>query len=48
MNYMDKTIKFYHKPKLFANDEILNKTEDGKQVSNILKGWSFINLNESI
>ena len=48
MNYMDKTIKFYHKPKLFANDEILNKTEDGKQVSNILKGWSFINPNESI
>ena len=48
MNYMDKTIKFYHKPKLFANDEFLNKTENGKQVSNILKGWSFINPNESI
>jgi serine/threonine protein kinase len=48
MNYMDKAIKFYHKPKLFANDEFLNKTENGKQVSNILKGWSFINPNESI
>ena len=48
MNYMDKEIKFYNKPRLFANDEILNKTEDGKQVSNILKGWSFINPNESI
>ena len=48
MNYMDKTIKFYHKPKLFANDEFLNKTENDKQVSNILKGWSFINPNESI
>ena len=48
MNYTDKAIKFYHKPKLFANDEFLNKTEDDKQVSNILKGWSFINPNESI
>lgn len=45
---MNKTIKYYHKPKLFANDEFLNKTDDDKSRSNILKEWSFINKDEIV
>ena len=41
VNYMDKTIKYYHRPRLFANDDLLNKTED-KPIPNMLEGWSFI------
>ena len=41
VNYMDKTIKYYHRPRLFANDDLLNKTED-KPMTNMLEGWSFI------
>ena len=48
VNYMDKTIKYYHKPRLFANDDFLNKTEEDKPIPNILKGWSFINKDEII
>ena len=45
---MDKTIKYYHKPRLFANDDFLNKTEEDKPIPNILEGWSFINKDEII
>ena len=38
---MDKTIKYYHRPRLFANDDLLNKTED-KPMTNMIEGWSFI------
>ena len=48
VNYMDKTIKYYHKPRLFANDDFLNKTEEDKPIPNILEGWSFINKDEII
>ena len=48
IDYMNKTIKYYHKPKLFANDEFLNKTDDDKSRSNILKEWSFINKDEIV
>ena len=41
VNYMDKTIKYYHRPRLFANDDLFNKTED-KPIPNMLEGWSFI------
>ena len=47
LNYTKKTIKFYNKPKLFANDDFLNRTDD-KNVPNMLKGWSFINQDEMI
>ena len=48
IDYMNKTIKYYHKPKLFANDEFLNKPDDDKSRSNILKEWSFINKDEIV
>ena len=48
VNYMDKTIKYYHKPRLFANDDFLNKTEEDKPIPNILEGWSFISKDEII
>ena len=48
VNYMDKTIKYYHKPRLFANDDFLNKTEEDKPINNILPGWSFISKDEII
>ena len=48
VNYMDKTIKYYHRPRLFANDDLLNKTEEDKPIPNILEGWSFINKDEII
>ena len=48
VNYMDKTIKYYRKPRLFANDDFLNKTEDDKHINNILHGWSFISKDDII
>ena len=42
VNYMDKTIKYYKKPKLFANDDFLNKTDD-QNSPNMLEGWSVTN-----
>ena len=44
---MKKTIKFYNKPKLFANDDFVNRTED-QNMPDLLKGWSFINKDEII
>ena len=45
INYINKTTHFYHKPKLFANDDLFyNITE--KQNPNNLMGWSFINHEE--
>ena len=43
--YEKRTIKYYNKPKLFANEDLLNRTDD-KNMGNILKGWSFINKDE--
>ena len=48
VNYMTKTIKYYHKPRLFASDDLLNKTEEDKPMSNMLKGWSFISKDDII
>ena len=48
VNYMDKAIKYYHKPKLFANNDFLNKTEEEKPIPNMLRGWSFINKDEKV
>ena len=45
VNYMDKSIKKYPRPKLFANDDLLIKTGDILE-QNMLKGWSFINSDE--
>ena len=47
VNYMKKTIKYYNKPKLFANDDFINRTED-QNMPDLLKGWSFINKDEII
>ena len=44
MNYMSKMIRYYNKPRLFANDDFFNKTADVKITNtNMLKGWSFVN-----
>ena len=45
LDYEKRTIKYYNKPKLFANEDLLNRTDD-KNMGNILKGWSFINKDE--
>ena len=45
VNYMDKSIKKYPRPKLFANDDLLIKTGDILE-QNMLKGWSFVNSDE--
>ena len=42
IDYMKNSIKYYNKPKLFANDDFLNKTDE-HNMPNMLKGWSFIN-----
>ena len=42
IDYMKNSIKYYNKPKLFANDDFLNKTDE-HNTPNMLKGWSFIN-----
>ena len=47
VNYMKKTIKFYNKPKLFANDDIINRTAD-PNMPDLLKGWSFVNKDQII
>ena len=44
MNYMNKMIHVYHKPRLFANDDLFNKTTE--KPNNMLSGWSFINNEE--
>ena len=48
VNYMDKAIKYYHKPRFFANNDFLNKTEEDKPMPNMLRGWSFINKDEKV
>ena len=48
VNYMDKAIKYYHKPRFFANNDFLNKTEEDKPIPNMLRGWSFINKDEQV
>ena len=42
MDYMSKMIHYYHKPRIFANEELLNSDSD-KPNPNMLMGWSFIN-----
>ena len=46
VNYMDKAIKKYPKPKLFANDDLLNRTDD-ILAKNMLPGWSFVNSDDN-
>ena len=45
INYMSKMIHVYHRPRLFANDDLFNNNSD-KNISNMLNGWSFINNEE--
>ena len=45
INYINKTMHFYHKPRLFANDDLFYKITE-KQNPNNLMGWSFINNEE--
>ena len=40
-------IRVYHKPRLFANDDYLNRTSERLNNPNMLPGWSFINNDES-
>ena len=42
MDYMSKSIKYYHKPRVFANEDLLNINSD-KPDPYKLMGWSFIN-----
>ena len=42
MNYASKTIRYYHKPKMFANEDLLDTNSD-KPDPYKLMGWSFIN-----
>ena len=42
-----KNDKYYNKPKLFANDDFLNRTDDKNKI-NMLEGWSFINQDEIV
>ena len=44
INYMSKTIHYYHKPRLFSNEDLLNKSSE--EDPNKLFGWSFINNDE--
>ena len=44
--FTNKIMHVYHRPRLFANDDYLNKTSD-KPNPNMLPGWSFINNEES-
>ena len=44
--FINKIMHVYHRPRLFANDEYLNKNTD-KPNPNMLPGWSFINNEES-
>ena len=44
--FTNKMMHVYHRPRLFANDEYLNKSSD-KPNPNMLAGWSFINNEES-
>ena len=46
-NYSNKTMKVYHKPREFVNEDHLNNTTN-RQLKNILPGWSFINNNDEI
>ena len=42
MNYMSKMIHYYHKERLFANEDLFNKAPDISS-PNKFSGWSFIN-----
>ena len=42
MDYMSKMIHFYHKPRIFTNEEFINSNSD-KPDPNMLMGWSFTN-----
>ena len=44
-NYTNKMMHVYHRPRLFANDDYVNNSND-KDYQNILPGWSFINNEE--
>ena len=44
--FTNKMMHVYHRPRLFANDDCLNKSSD-KPNPNMLSGWSFINNEES-
>ena len=44
--FTNKMIHVYNRPRLFANDDCLNKSSD-KPNPNMLAGWSFINNEES-
>ena len=46
MNYMSKMIHYYHKERLFANEDLFNKANDIAS-PNKFNGWSFIN-NENL
>ena len=45
-NFTNKIMHVYNRPRLFANDDSLNKSSD-KQNPNMLPGWSFVNNEES-
>lgn len=45
--FINKIMHVYHKPRLFANDDYLNKTSERPNIQNMLPGWSFINNEES-
>ena len=45
MNYMSKMIHFYHIPRMFADEDLLDNDND-KPNPNTLKNWSFINNEE--
>ena len=45
--FINKMIRVYHKPRLFANDDYLNRTSERLNNPNMLPGWSFINNDES-
>ena len=44
--FTNKIMHIYHRPRLFANDDNLNRSSD-KQNPNMLPGWSFVNNEES-
>ena len=46
MNYMSKMIHFYHTPRLFANEDLLNNNNTDKPNPNNLMNWSFINYED--
>ena len=45
--FTNKMMHVYHKPRLFANDDYLNRTSERLNNPNMLPGWSFINNDES-